>query len=202
MSSCSSSSLNLEFERTLTLGPFIITTGLQAYHSTSWNPIIPKTPASLPTHASCITMSSMTTSLETIVLCSGAILATAIVLWCLWKIYGYVGFPIGRMITRLTDPEGENDDKSRSAKFGATVGGFVCYGLIALKTINPVGFPSRSVPGREAYDIAFWIAEFVLQACGEAVAVLAILSGVVKVLGLDTRKQAPASLEKENGRKA
>jgi Na+/proline symporter len=147
-------------------------------------------------------MSSIISSLETIVFCSGAILTTAIILWCLWKTCGYVGFPIGKMIIRFADSEGENNETARSTKSGAIVGGFLCYGLIALKTINPVGFPNRSVPGREAYDIAFWMAKFALQACGEAVAVLAILSGVVKVLRLDVRRQVPVSLEKEDGRNA
>jgi hypothetical protein len=106
------------------------------------------------------------------------------------------------MIVRFADSEGENNEIARSTKCGAMVGGLLCYGLIALKTINPVGFPNRSVPGREAYDIAFWMAKFALQACGEAVAVLAILSGVVKILRLDVRRQVPVALAKEEGHHA
>jgi hypothetical protein len=111
--------------------------------------------------------------------------------------------PQGRPCSRLPASEICEVVKVRlSLECGAIVGGFLCYGLIALKTINPVGFPNRSVPGREAYDIAFWMAKFALQACGEAVAVLAILSGVVKVVELDVRRQVPVSVEKEECRNA
>jgi hypothetical protein len=111
--------------------------------------------------------------------------------------------PQGRPCSRLPASEICEVVKVRlSLECGAIVGGFLCYGLIALKTINPVVFPNRSVPGREAYDIAFWMAKFALQACGEAVAVLAILSGVVKVVELDVRRQVPVSVEKEECRNA
>jgi hypothetical protein len=52
------------------------------------------------------------------------------------------------------------------------------------------------------YDVGFWFAKLVLLACGETVAVLAILSVVVKALGLDGEKQASVDLGKNEDRKA
>ena len=58
------------------------------------------------------------------------------------------------------------------------------------------------MPGREIYDIGFWLAKCILSGCGETVAVLAILSGVVKALGLDGGKGASVNLGKDEGRTA
>jgi hypothetical protein len=52
------------------------------------------------------------------------------------------------------------------------------------------------------YDIGFWLARLVLVACGETVAVLAILSGVVKASGLDGGREASVDIGKDKGRMA
>lgn len=142
-------------------------------------------------------MSSMISSLETIVLCSGAVIAAAILLWGLWKTYSFVGFPIGKMVMRLGDPETEDNVRSRSGMYGATLGGFLCYGLIAWKTMSSGNSLPPCLPGEEIYTAAIWLVKLILQACGESAAVLAILAGVVKVLRLDVRKEGPVSLDKE-----
>jgi hypothetical protein len=64
-----------------------------------------------------------------------------------------------------------------------------------------LGTQHPGLPSGGFYDITFWIVKFVLQTCGEAVAILAILSGVVVVLGLNGRKQARVPLEKKKGHK-
>lgn len=150
-------------------------------------------------------MSDMISSIQTIVICSGTIIASATLLWCLWKTFGFVGFPIGKMFIRINkknDPEDTDSDNHRSALCGVFVGGFICYSLTAYKTISHEGFPKYSMPGREIYDIGFWLAKCILSGCGETVAVLAILSGVVKALGLDGGKGASVNLGKDEGRTA
>jgi xanthine/uracil permease len=150
-------------------------------------------------------MSEMISSIQTIVFCSGAIIASAVLLWCLWKTFGFVGFPIGKMAMRVTkqcDPENPDSDNHRSALFAVILGGFICYGIGAYKTISHEGIPQYSMPGREMYDIGFWLAKLILSACGETVAVLAIISGVVKVLGLDGGKKAYVELGKDEDRMA
>lgn len=81
--------------------------------------------------------------------------------------------------------------------YGATLGGFLCYGLIAWKTMSPGNSLPPSLPGEEIYTAAIWLIKLILQACGESAAVLAILAGVVKVLRLDVRKEGSVSLDKE-----
>lgn len=58
------------------------------------------------------------------------------------------------------------------------------------------------MPGQEMYDIGFWLARLVLVACGETVAVLAILSGVVKASGLDGGREASIDIGKDKSRMA
>ena len=150
-------------------------------------------------------MSDMISSIQTIVFSSGAIIASAVLLWCLWKTFGFVGFPIGKTVMRITkqdDPENPSSSNHRSSVFAVSLGGFLCYSLIAYKTISHQGIPRYSIPGQEMYDIGFWLAKLILSACGETVAVLAILSGVVKVLGLDSGNEAPVDLGKDEGRMA
>jgi hypothetical protein len=165
--------------------------------------IVPKTLAALPKPASYITMSSIISSLQTIVFWSGTILASTVFLWCLWHTCGYAGFPIGRMINPLADLEAENNENTQSAKFaGGMIGGLLCYCHIAWKAVYLLGTQHPGLPSGGFYDITFWIVKFVLQTCGEAVAILAILSGVVVVLGLNGRKQVRVPLEKKKGHKA
>lgn len=146
-------------------------------------------------------MSEMVSSIQTIVFCSGAIITSAALLWCLWKIYGFVGFPIGKMIMRINKNQENPDNRNnQSTAVAVTLGGFMCYGLIAWKTTTHEDFPPYSVPGERMYDIGFWLVKLALSACGETAVVLAILSGVVKVLGLDGGKEAPVELEKDEDR--
>jgi hypothetical protein len=150
-------------------------------------------------------MSELISSIQTIVFSSGAIITSAALLWCLWKIFGFVGFPIGKTAMRITkqdDPENPASNNYRSSVFAVSLGSFICYSLIAYKTISHEGVPRYSIPGQEMYDVGFWFAKLVLLACGETVAVLAILSVVVKALGLDGEKQASVDLGKNEDRKA
>jgi hypothetical protein len=151
-------------------------------------------------------MNLMISSVQTIVVCSGAIIASAILLWCLWKTFGFLGFPIGKMVTRITkqhDPENPDSDDRPSTVFAVSLGGFICYSLVAYKTIiSHERIPRYSMPGQEMYDIGFWLARLVLVACGETVAVLAILSGVVKASGLDGGREASVDIGKDKGRMA
>ena len=82
------------------------------------------------------------------------------------------------------------------------LGSFVCYCLIAYKTMRHENFPQYSMPGQEMYNVGFWLAKLVSLACGETVAVLAILSGVVKALGLDGGREASVDLGKKEDRVA
>lgn len=148
-------------------------------------------------------MSDLISSIQTIAFCSGAIIASAALLWCLWKTYGFVGFPIGKMIMRVNkNQENPNDRDTQSKALAVTLGCFMCYGLIAWKTTTQEDLPPYSVPGERMYDIGFWLIKLVLSACGETAVVLAILSGVVKVLGFDGGKEELVELEKDEGRKA
>lgn len=151
------------------------------------------------------TMDTLSSSIQTIVLFSGSILGAAAILWALWKIYGFIGFPIGKMFLRVGN-RGHLDTQEKKdfqcALSGAVVGGFLCYGLIAWSFIPPVGMPTYSVPGQEVYDMTLWIVKTLLQACGESIVVLAILSGVVKIIGLDGKKEATEGLGKEESRLA
>ena len=150
-------------------------------------------------------MSTFFSSVETIVLFSGSILAAAVTLWALCKIYGFVGFPIGRLSARIpsrTVLDTQEKEDFQCAVYGIITGGFLCYGLIIWNFMNPVGFPQYSLPDRRVYDITFWVIKTTLQACGESIAVLAILSGVVKVCGLDGKREESAGTGKEQGRLA
>lgn len=158
-----------------------------------------------PEPESAVNMSEMISSIETIVFSSGAIITSAVLLWCLWKTFGFVGFPIGKMIMRIAkqdDPENPSSNNHRSSVFAVSLGGFLCYSLIAYKTISHQGVPRYSIPGQEMYDVGFWLAKLILSACGETVAVLAILSGVVKVAGLDGGRESPIELGKDERRMA
>lgn len=149
-------------------------------------------------------MSEIISSIQTIAFCSGAIIASAVLLWCLWKIYGFVGFPIGKMIMRVNkNQESPNGHDTQSKALAVTLGGFMCYGLIAWKTTTE-GLPpyNYGVPGERMYDIGFWLVKIILSACGETAVVLAILSGVVKGLGLDRGKEASVELGKDEDRMA
>lgn len=149
-------------------------------------------------------MSSIASSIQTIIFCSVAILASTIFLWCLSKIYAFVAFPIVRAIKRAwekTNPE-EDHDNPQPALPAISIGGFLCYGLITYKTTSQHDFPEYSVPDQRMYEVAMWIGKIVLSACVESVAVLAILSGVIKVMGLDGGKAAAVELGKDEGRMA
>lgn len=148
-------------------------------------------------------MTDMISSIQTIVFSSGAIIISAVLLWCLWKTFGFVGFPIGKMVMRFTkqdDPENPSSNNHRSSVFAVIMGGFLCYSLIAYKTISHQGVPQYSTPGKEMYDIGFWLVKLILSACGETVAVLAILSGAVKAVGLDGGREMSVDLGKDEGR--
>lgn len=150
-------------------------------------------------------MSDMIYSFQTIVFSSGAIITSAVLLWCLWKTFGFVGLPIGKTVMRITkqdDPENPSSNDHRSSVFAVSLGGFLSYSLIAYKTISHQGVPRYSIPGQEMYDIGFWLAKLILSACGETVAVLAILSGALKVVGLDGGREASIDLGKDEGRMA
>ncbi|GAB7334708.1 hypothetical protein MBLNU13_g06647t2 [Cladosporium sp. NU13] len=150
-------------------------------------------------------MSEMISSIQTIVFSASAIITSAVLLWCLWKTFGFVGFPIGKMVMRITkqdDLENPSSNNHRSSVFAVSLGSFLCYSFIAYKTISRQGVPQYSMPGQEMYDVGFWLAKLVLLACGETVAVLAILSGVVKALGLDHGREASVELGKDEGRMA
>ena len=109
-------------------------------------------------------MSEMISSIQTIVFCSGAIVTSAVLLWCLWKTFGFVGFPIGKMVMRATkqlDPEKPSSDSHKSSLFAVGLGNFVCYSLIAYKTISREDVARSSTPGHERYDIGFWLAKLI-----------------------------------------
>jgi hypothetical protein len=143
-------------------------------------------------------MSDITSSIQTVGLCSVGLIGSAILLWCLWKTFSFVGFPIGKMITRIC-----SDIDDNAARFLATLlGGFMCYGLMFYNAANQIEFPTNINPGEEPYDIGFWVVKLLLVTCNEVVAVLAILSGVVKVLGLDGGKEVADDFEKDVGRMA
>jgi hypothetical protein len=148
-------------------------------------------------------MSDIISSLQTVIFCSVGIIASVVILWCLWKIFGFVGFPIGKTIMRIskTSTPGSSDGDNHQAKlFAVMLGVFMCYTLVAYKTISQMGGPRYSVPDERLYDIGLWIVELVLSSCGETVAVLAILSGVVKVSRLDGGKEVAVELGKDEGR--
>lgn len=69
--------------------------------------------------------------------------------------------------------------------------------------MNPVGFPhfgSSTLSVRKwHYLIGLWVVETALQGCMEAMAVLAILSGVVKIAGRRSEQVAPVDVEKQGG---
>lgn len=150
-------------------------------------------------------MNTLFSSVETIVLFSGSILAAAVTLWALGKIYGFVGFPIGRLSARLPNRkvlDTQDKEDFQCAVYGIITGGFLCYGLIIWNFMNPVDFPPYGLPDQRIYDITLWVVKTVLQACGESIAVLAILSGVVKACGLDGKRDAEGGFGKEEGRLA
>jgi hypothetical protein len=108
------------------------------------------------------------------------------------------------MIMRVNkNQENRINHNTQSKALAVTLGGFMCYGLIAWKTTTEAVPPyNYGVPGERMYDIGFWLVKVILSACGETAVVLAILSGIVKGLGLDGGKEAAFEVGKEEDRMA
>ena len=78
----------------------------------------------------------------------------------------------------------------------------MCYGLTVYNATSQTGIMTDIIPNEGVYDMSLWTVKLLLVSCNEAVAVFAILSGIVKVLGLDGRKEVAVELEKDAGRMA
>lgn len=124
-----------------------------------------------------------------------------------WRISGYVGYPIGNwMIQKIHSMQKESEEeKCRQAKrLVGTLCLWMCWLLMQWHIMNPVGFPhfgsSTTSAHKWHYLIGLWVVETALQGCMEAMAVLAVLSGVVKIAGRRSEQVVPVDVEKQGGR--
>lgn len=138
---------------------------------------------------------------QIVLLTAGTLLATGCLVWAVWRIGSILGSPIGRFAFRSL--HSEEAQHFIGSKLGGWLGIFLSYGLFHWGLDHTTGLPPVALANGQYHLIALWILKVAAKAASGSFGVLALLSGVVKIFGLDARVEGTVDVdEKEYARMA
>lgn len=153
-----------------------------------------------------IKMGSIMSSLQLVAIVSTAIFAIVMLTLGIWRVCGFVGYPVGNWLVRRLPCYNTNSEEDRCKTARVTVallGMWMSWAFMQWHVMYPVGFPHERghTPHQWYILIGIWVVGTALQGCFEAVMVLAILSGVVKISERGSERVPPASIPRAGERR-